>query len=64
MTLIYYTLGFFTMVSVYALITSKLNQKAKCSHDWEEKGEGVLHCRKCNRNIQLQNTYHNENMAA
>jgi len=64
MTFIYSIIGFLTTVSVYAIITSKLNQKTKCSHDWEEKGEGVLHCQKCNRNIQLQNTYQNENIAA
>ena len=63
MILIYF-LGFFVAVSVYAIITSKLNQKEKCDHEWEDKGEGVIKCSKCNKNIKLQNTYDNEHIAA
>jgi len=63
MILIYF-FGFFIMVSVYAIITSKLNQKEKCNHNWEDMGEGMLKCSKCNKNIKLQNTHDNEHMAA
>jgi hypothetical protein len=63
MTLIY-LFGFFIMVGIYAIITSKLNQKVKCDHDWEEKADGVIRCRKCSKSFQSHNTYDNENMAA
>jgi hypothetical protein len=52
------------MVCIYAIITSKLNQKAKCDHDWEENANGVARCRKCNKSFQSHGAYDNEHMAA
>lgn len=62
MILIYF-LGFFTMVCVYAMVTNRLNQKAKCDHNWEDKADGVIKCSKCNKSIKLQNHY-DEHIAA
>jgi hypothetical protein len=61
---IIYLLAFFIAVLIFAAITSKLNRKTKCTHDWEEQGRGVIKCRKCNKSVHLQNGYDNEHMAA
>ncbi len=62
--MIFYFLGFFTMVCVYAMVTNRLNQKAKCDHNWEDKADGVIKCSKCHKSIQLQNTYNDEHITA
>ena len=62
--IVIYFLGFFSMVCVYAVITSRLNEKAKCNHDWKDKADGIIECSKCNKSVRLQNTYDNEHLAA
>jgi len=62
MILIYF-FGFFTTVSIFAIITNRLNQKEKCNHNWEDKGDGVLKCSKCNKNIKQHGNYDNEHLA-
>jgi preprotein translocase subunit SecG len=59
MTIIYF-LVFFMMVIIFAIITHRLNNKAKCSHDWADEGEGVVKCSKCNKCISTH-TYENNN---
>lgn len=63
MTLIY-LLGFLSVVSAFAIVTNRFNKKPKCEHEWQDKPDGVLECSKCNRNIQLQNYYPEEEIAA
>jgi hypothetical protein len=61
MILIYFA-GFFLMVSIYAIITNRLNEKAKCDHSWDDRGDDGIKCAKCNKS--LKKIYRDEHMAA
>jgi hypothetical protein len=56
-TLIHIVIGFFSLVFIvliYAAITSRLNQKPKCDHKWEDMDDTNIFCSKCGKKIQLQ----------
>jgi len=47
MNTIIYLLLFLSAILIYAAITSRINQKSKCAHDWDDLDEGVTRCHKC-----------------
>jgi hypothetical protein len=62
--IVIWLIGFFILLSIFAMITSKLNHKAKCTHEWEDEGAGVMKCSKCNKRIHLEHPFENEQAAA
>lgn len=45
------------MVFIYAIVTSIVNNKPQCNHIWDDLGEGVQKCSKCNKTIHLGHSY-------
>lgn len=64
MHFIFYSILFLFIVLTYAAITSRLNKKSKCAHDWNDQENGDLKCTKCDRVIRLEHLHEKDEFAS
>jgi hypothetical protein len=53
MTTLFYFFGFIAIVAVYGIITNRLNQRAKCDHIWDDRGDEGIICAKCDKCLKI-----------